>query len=352
MDDIFYEKILYRILQGRLRLKLGDLVLYIYEPSPDLIEESFDIYDETYNKSYFSGVPIKSELIEILVNNNMWTPHDDREADKIDKQIEEMKLQALANHHKKRQLLAIKNNIRMMERTRNKYRSKKTALDHTSCEGAATFARSVFLISNTTTTSDGKPYNWIKYNLSYVMDKYSEEQIEHSTFRKIARSEPWRTMWICGKAQSDIFGKPSFRITKEQAALASFSSMYDNIFEHPECPKDNIVNDDDCLDGWMIKQRRESEKQKKQSEIDNLTKNSKIKNSDEVFVMAKDKEDVDAIYGLNDAMSRNTIDRRNKEIDQANGNLDFRQLHDVKQDMQIQATQGGIQKVKNLQRRK
>ena len=46
MDDIYYEKVLNRIIQGRLRIKLGDLVLYIYEPSNDLKEESFDVYDE------------------------------------------------------------------------------------------------------------------------------------------------------------------------------------------------------------------------------------------------------------------------------------------------------------------
>ena len=59
MDDAFYEKTLYRILQGRLRLTLGDLVLYVYEPTPELIEESFDIYDEAYKKAYFLGVYIK-----------------------------------------------------------------------------------------------------------------------------------------------------------------------------------------------------------------------------------------------------------------------------------------------------
>ena len=58
MDDIFYEKTLYRILRGRLRYKLGDLVLYIYEPDEVIIEESFDVYDEAYKKAYFSGVYI------------------------------------------------------------------------------------------------------------------------------------------------------------------------------------------------------------------------------------------------------------------------------------------------------
>ena len=88
MDDAFYEKTLYRILQGRLRLTLGDLVLYVHEPTPELIEESFDIYDEAYKKAYFRGVYIKKELVEILVNNDLWSPFDDREAEKIEKQIE------------------------------------------------------------------------------------------------------------------------------------------------------------------------------------------------------------------------------------------------------------------------
>ena len=67
MDDVFYEKTLYRILQGRLRLTLGDLVLYVYEPTPEMIEESYEIYDEAYKRAYFRGVYIKKELLEILV---------------------------------------------------------------------------------------------------------------------------------------------------------------------------------------------------------------------------------------------------------------------------------------------
>ena len=90
MDDIFYEKTLYRILRGRLRYKLGDLVLYIYEPSAELIEESYDIYDEAHRKAYLSGSYIKEELIELLMKYELWSPFDDREADKIDKQIEEL----------------------------------------------------------------------------------------------------------------------------------------------------------------------------------------------------------------------------------------------------------------------
>ena len=45
-------------------------------------------------------------------------------------------------------------------------------------------------------------------------------------------------------------------------------------------------------------------------------------------------------------MSRATIKNRNTQIDQADGNLDFRQLQDIKQDMAIQGRQEGLSKMR------
>ena len=67
--DIYYEKILNRIIQGRLRIRLGDLVLFIYEPSPEILEESYDIYEDAYEKAYFSGSYVKQEILELLIDN-------------------------------------------------------------------------------------------------------------------------------------------------------------------------------------------------------------------------------------------------------------------------------------------
>ena len=124
MDDAFYEKILYRILQGRLRLTLGDLVLYIYEPTKDLIEESYEIYEDAYKKAYFRGVYIKKELLEILVETDLWTPLDDRQAKKIEDEIEDLKVQAFQSFFDSKKLRGIKANIRAKERNFIKYKSK------------------------------------------------------------------------------------------------------------------------------------------------------------------------------------------------------------------------------------
>ena len=345
MDDIFYEKTLYRILRGRLRYKVGDLVLYIYEPDEELLEESFDVYEAAYKKAYFGDVYIKEELLELLMQYELWSPFDDREADKIEKQIEELKVTAFRSFFKIKQLRGIKANIRFLEKKVVEYRSKKVCLDHLSCEGVASFSRSIWIIDNTTKTIDGTRYNWIKGSLSDAMAYYNSNQINASTFRRIARSEPWRSMWNIGKQQSNVFGKQSSECTRDQMALCSYSSMYDNVHESTESPNEKVIEDDDCLDGWFIVQRREYEKNKKQREIDDLITNPKISNAQEIFVVTPDQESANKLYELNDPISRGTIKSRQQQIQDA-GDLKFTELTDVKQDIAIQQHQSFAQKFK------
>ncbi len=347
MDDAFYEKTLYRILQGRLRLTLGDLVLYVHEPTPELIEESFDIYDEAYKKAYFRGVYIKKELIEILVNNDLWSPFDDREAERIEKQIEELKIEAFKSFFNSKKLRGIKANIRNMEREVYKYKSKKIALDHTSCEGVASFSKSVWLVSQSTKLKDGSPYDWKDYPISTIMDHYSSERISPETFRAIARKEPWRSMWSNGKKHSNLLGKPTYQFSKDQLNLCSYSSMYDNVYESADSPQEKVIEDDDCLDGWFIVQRSRYEKDKKQQEIDNMISNPKIANSQDVFVMASDKTAAKEIHNLNDPVARATMRNRNQLIKDAQGEqISFTKFQDVRQDIAMEAHQAAIKKAK------
>ena len=92
--DISYEKILYRIIKGRLRIKLGDLILYVYEPTSDILEESYEIYDEAYQKAYYNNVFIEEELRQLLYEFHLWNPADDKKIKELDKKIEELKLEA------------------------------------------------------------------------------------------------------------------------------------------------------------------------------------------------------------------------------------------------------------------
>ena len=345
MDDAFYEKILYRILQGRLRLTLGDLVLYIYEPTKDLIEESYEIYEDAYKKAYFRGVYIKKELLEVLVENDLWTPLDDRQAKKIEDEIEDLKVQAFQSFFDSKKLRGIKANIRAKERNFIKYKSKKLSLDHFSCEGVAAFSRSVWLVSQSTKFKDGSDYDWVKYPIATIMDRYTSEHIAQDVIRGIARREPWRSMWRLDKSSS-IFGKPACDLSRDQLSLCSFSTMYDNVYESGESPNEKVIEDDDCLDGWFITQRRKREKDKKQKEVDDMISNPKIANSQEVYVVARDQQAAQEIYDLNDPVSRATIQQRKEVIDSADGEISFTKFHDVRQDIAMESHKAAISKMK------
>ena len=180
------------------------------------------------------------------------------------------------------------------------------------------------------------------------MEHYNSNKISTSQFRYVARNDPWRSMWNTGKKMNGVFEKPSSELTKDQVALCSYSSMYDNVYESSEAPSEKIVDDDDCLDGWFIHQRREYEKQKKQKQTDDMIKNPKIANSQEVFLMAKDQEEANKIYDVNHPGVRQIIKDRQNTINNADRQIRFTELNDVKQDIAIQGMQAAKSKIKGM----
>ena len=152
-------------------------------------------------------------------------------------------------------------------------------------------------------------------------------------------------MWNAGKIQGNIFVKPSCELSSEQSSLCSYASMYDNVYESSDCPKDKVIQDDDCLDGWFIVQRREMEKHKKQQEVEKLTSNPKISNSQELFLMADSPEAANEILDLNHPHSRGIINQRNQHIEEA-GEIKHTHLPDVKQEISMQRQQDLASKLK------
>ena len=122
--------------------------------------------------------------------------------------------------------------------------------------------------------------------------------------------------------------------------------MYDNVYENTDSPDDDVIQDDDCLDGWFIVQRRKYETEKTRRETEDLLGNSKIANSQEVFIMAPDQEAANKLYDLNDPVARSVVRSRQHQKDQHEGQLDFREFTDVKQDIAMAQRQAYINKAK------
>lgn len=93
--------------------------------------------------------------------------------------------------------------------------------------------------------------------------------------------------------------------------------MYDNIYKSSECPPDEIINDYDALDGWMIVQRRKRDAQLNNRIVEDGISNEKIKNSDHIFVLTG-QEDIDKIYNLNTVENKINLGKRLKQLKRDN----------------------------------
>lgn len=156
---------------------------------------------------------------------------------------------------------------------------------------------------------------------------------DNDQIRELAKMDLWRSIWNCNKIHGGLlFNRTPTDYSRDQINLCSFSIMYDNVFEHPESPNEKIIDDNDALDGWLILQRKKSDSEKLKNE--KLTKNSKIANSQEQFIMASSPEEAELIYNMNTDDAKNIIKQRFELIDKKGQVKDF-EFADRQNEIQI-----------------
>jgi hypothetical protein len=323
-------------MKGHLSFCRDGLSLYILEPDQNTMYDSTEIYEEVYNKSYTNGVMIKEEAHELLMEKGFYSPFDDMEFEKLKQDQENLKIECYRNFMKVKQLPVFKHLLRETEKKLGKINRKKSQFDHLTCEGVATLAQWNWIIENSTYyKGTNSLYDWKKLSVNTIMTYYESSVISAEDFRKIARSDSWRPMWNLGKKTGNLFSRPVSMITRDQIALCSFSTMYDNVYESTESPPEKVIEDDDCLDGWFIEQKRKHEKFKKDQEADSFTNNKKIANAGEIFLMAESDEEANYVDGFNSPHARNI---KNERMGMVKGktNVQDIQFADVAMDIGIQ----------------
>lgn len=121
--------------------------------------------------------------------------------------------------------------------------------------------------------------------------------------------------------------------------------MYDSISESPDAPSDEIILDDDMLDGWLIIQRKERELRTKQKAAEDIIANEKIANSDEVYIVAKSEEDIDKINELNDPQAK-AIKTARKQALLSEERTKQEHLPDVAMDLQMKRNRAAMDAAK------
>lgn len=343
MDNSIKELYISRIISGFFRCKIDEQVYLIKQPDRHVRHIAQEIYIETLRDAELEGLYNDEELKTFLYDNNIWSEQKEDDLKKIQEDIEEYKVKLYQAAFKSEERKMLRNLLRMAKEKFYELANLKTSYNHLSCSGTASMMKMRYLVGKSLTYEDGTKV-WRNEDfwknteplLEDVTTLYIDSRISDENFREIARTEPWRSTWACKKCEREVFGVPAVDLTDEQKSLVIWSSMYDSIYEHPNCPQQEIIDDNDMIDGWLILQRRERNKNQAKLQVEDLISNEKIKNSGEVFVIGQSREDREKIDSLNDEGAKIIKKQRIKSV-QEKGFIDESQMPDTKMDIQMQA---------------
>lgn len=336
------EKLVHRILSGKLIFVVDGNYYELRKPSLDIKMEADSLYSSTYEDNlYNENFWLAEDIENLLIELNILYYDSKKILQKIEKSLENSKIDLFKNYFDITKRTKIKNRIHNIKNDIDSMYSKQHSLDFLTLEHYCDNMRHEFIISHTLYNKNNNlifENNNIDYLIfNNIISVISKHMIDITTYKKIARCDYWRNYWSNNK--TNVIEDPVSEWSEEQKSLINISCMYDKIYEHPECPQDDIINDDDALDGWMMFQKQKNDLQKKEKGVDSML-SGKIKNSSEVFLMAGNKDQAQDILGLNSQESSNIVKSKIDTVI-SRGVVRDGELPDVKQRLMKQLQEKG-----------
>lgn len=336
------ESLISRIISGELYCTVGGVDYVLKQPDKSLRYKAQRIYEECLLEGTFSEWLDETEAVNALIRFDLWK---DVGFSAIETRIEELKIELFKSFL---QTDKLKDTRKLLNAVRDKYNemlNTKHSLDYATITGYATMVKSQFLIASGLYYLDGTRV-WIDKDISNadyillenIMSYVNSNRISLESFRELARTEPWRGYWTLNK--NSVFTGNVIDWSEEQRTLALFSRMYDSVYDSSECPTDDIINDDDLLDGWMLIHKRKRDKERMETQLESILgkdkkhqqfHQNKLKNAQEVFLPAKDAQEAEKINSLNDFEGR-MIKKQRDALIKAKGEVTDSNFQDRKID--------------------
>ena len=319
-----------RIDSGYLVVVVDNCRFRIYPPTFSCKYDSSALYTEVYEQARNDGVPTFDETLDILIECGAWTEHEQERYDSLVSEIKNMKIDLFNNYIRITTRNEIRKQIRRLEQEYNDIMSLRYSLLNYSCEGIAEQAKMELLVCNSAFDEQGRKFAGQVFPTSLV-NAFNKELLQERQIRELAHTEPWCDIWRIRKSSGRIFRKWKNRdMSFEQYRIISWSTFYDSIYKSPECPPDEVIHDDDAIDGWAAKQMKERESDVKKKFGESLiSDNPKIAGADEVFIVAKSQEEAQQIYAMNDGVGRAIQKRRMAQLARR-GSMKYDEFEDVK----------------------
>lgn len=333
--------------------------LVLTPPTARDLGRSIHIYNTELIVAVGHGMMCEDELILRKIELGEWDPKTDMEINGIASDIEKIRRGLIDLWFNKGQLEQARATLRKAEQAMVSRLMRKSELFVSSAEAHARVRQQQFLISRIAKTLDDKlvwadqdEFNdCTDINLinRLCRNYFGLAHYETKVLRELSRTSPWRQTWKSSDAV-DIFGAPAREWTYNQRELVAWSNTYDSIYEAYQRPPHEVIDDDDLVDSWLMK---ESEKLDDRSKGDLsssvLPAASKKSGRQEVFVMS-DEEGAKNVYAMNDPIARAKIKAQQKVVER-HGKIHDQHLPESQQQIRQKAMQDRSQKIKDISRR-
>lgn len=339
MEFAYREFLISRICAGLFKFKYQEKNLFIKQPTRLQRYISNEIYHEVFIDCLEDGLYDNLSLNKFMYTKGFWDNEREDLLNKLPKEIENFKVALYESKFRSDQKETIRRCLSIAKNKHEELVSEKNKYNYLSAAGTALAAKMKYIIGISLYRSNEKPVYtdddfWQSDDplLDFAVSEYYSSRISEPMFREIARTEPWKSYFNVKACEGGVFQNAVVDLTDEQRILLAWSSLYNNIAEHPECPPDRIVNDDDCIDGWLILQRRKRLSDIEQQEGESLLENEKIRNSEEVYIMAGSREDADRIEEMNSDLGKAIKEVRMRKL-REKGHVEQLDMPDVRQRM-------------------
>ena len=338
MEDRIISLYLSRIISGYYIFVFGHKKYKLKYPNREIKYEAEIYAQEEFVQNRFVDWPRLDEMPGFLIRQGLWSNEAEKFLETADNTTDNLKVEIFSNFYNPTALPQFRKKLKQHQSLYNKLLIQKHAFDHVSLEGYCELLKNNFILSrsiydknNELCFLDGNNDEEFAEVSKYI----AQNTIMPYEFRSIARSNQWSYYWSVNK--NHLFDTPVVDWTDEQRTLAAMSRMYEGAREHPDCPADEIIEDDDAFDGWAISERRKNEKERSKARAEKMIP-GKLNNAHEVFVKVNNNRQAKDIHSLNDNQGKGIINER-KQIIKHQGSVKEQNLPDVKRDIIIDSNQ-------------
>jgi len=366
MDRAGKERVLARIAWGKVRARIdldGSAQVFVLRPPTE--EErarAAIVYDEQYESALAQGMMANAEAIAHAIDTGKWSEQDDATIEGLRSDIEKLVRGMLGYLLQNDRLEVIRKALRRAESALTTKLLEREALHGETAETYARMRQQWALVGMITEDDRGRPM-WPTIEafescentglVQALVDFYFVgSRFPTRVIREIARSDPWRTVWMAAKHTGFPFASPPTRWSEDQRELVRWSQVYDAAFESLERPSQRVIEDDDLFDSWLLRQHEEIDRRTRKKEADDLLKahrGTKKGGRQEVFILT-DRQGAKDVYDMNDPKNRASI-RRKQQIIAGRGKVREAELPESQAEMRAQIVAAQREHVQRGKRR-